>query len=126
MAISATARDTVDLPETGLNQPDSRTHDLLWQYCAHDLGRLRGQLGENWALLKAYNLDRAAAVELKQPQLALMQHFGFPGDRADRVEAHHGSDHADLGPQRPRNPAVLRGECGDALRLGTPCDRRLR
>lgn len=44
-----------------LTQPDERSHDELWRYCAHDRDGLRAQLGERWEQFKAYNLDRARA-----------------------------------------------------------------
>ena len=69
-----------------LGQPDTATRDGLWQYCAQNLARLRGELGEKWALLKAYDLDRAAAGELRQPQMALMQQFGFPAIEPEKLK----------------------------------------
>jgi pimeloyl-ACP methyl ester carboxylesterase len=61
-----------------LGDPDEATHDRLWERCAYDLGALRESLGERWALLKAYNLDRARAPGLAQVQHQLMADFGLP------------------------------------------------
>jgi pimeloyl-ACP methyl ester carboxylesterase len=58
--------------------PDEKTHDDLWRYCAFDLDRLRAQMGENWDLIKAYNLDRARTAALRTTQQGLMEQFGMP------------------------------------------------
>jgi pimeloyl-ACP methyl ester carboxylesterase len=60
-----------------LAEPTEDTHDRLWQRCAFDLDRMRDRMGESWAWLKAYNLDRARASELHATQHALMEHFGM-------------------------------------------------
>lgn len=71
-------------PEFGLaltefiTQPAEDTHDRLWQRCAFDLDRLRDGMGESWERLKAYNLDRARAANLKPTQQRLMEQFGVP------------------------------------------------
>lgn len=61
-----------------LGNPDEATHDRLWERCAYDLAALRESLGERWAALKAYNLDRARAPGLAQVQQQLMADFGLP------------------------------------------------
>ena len=42
-----------------LAEPDERTHDELWRYCALDLDGLRERTGDWWRAFAAYNLDRA-------------------------------------------------------------------
>jgi pimeloyl-ACP methyl ester carboxylesterase len=59
-------------------RPSSETHDGMWRRCAFDLDRMRARLGETWARLKAYNLDRALDPRLSAQQEKLMQEFGIP------------------------------------------------
>ena len=59
-------------------RPTAETHDRLWQQCAFDLDRLRERMGERWDRLRAYNLDRAGAADLKPAQRSLMEQFGLP------------------------------------------------
>lgn len=61
-----------------ITEPSPENHDRLWQRCAFDLDALRDRMGESWERLRAYNLDRARAPELKPTQLSLMEQFGFP------------------------------------------------
>lgn len=61
-----------------LAQPTGETHDRLWERCAFDLDALRDRMGESWAWLKAYNLDRARASSLQAAQHSLMEQFGLP------------------------------------------------
>lgn len=61
-----------------LAEPTAERHDRLWNLCAFDLDALRERLGERWAWIKAYNLDRAQAPELRATQHALMEQFGMP------------------------------------------------
>lgn len=61
-----------------LAQPDERTHDELWQYCAHDLVGLRERMGERWESFKAYNVDRATTPGVLAALGALMGAFGMP------------------------------------------------
>ena len=61
-----------------LAEPTEETHDRLWSRCAFNLDALRDRLGDHWQDIKAYNLDRAHAPELKSTQQALMEQFGFP------------------------------------------------
>ncbi|WP_292211602.1 alpha/beta fold hydrolase [Mesorhizobium sp.] len=59
-------------------EPSPENHDRLWQRCAFDLDALRDHMGESWERLRAYNLNRAQAPELKPTQQNLMEQFGFP------------------------------------------------
>ncbi len=58
-------------------QPSPETHEALWRRCAFDLDVLREALGERWALLEAYNLERATP-SLRRWQEELMAQFGLP------------------------------------------------
>lgn len=58
--------------------PSGETHDALWRYCAFDLDAMRNGMGETWDRLRAYNLDRAHASDLKETQHGLMDAFGLP------------------------------------------------
>jgi pimeloyl-ACP methyl ester carboxylesterase len=60
-----------------MSAPTEDAHDRLWSRCAFDLHAMRDRMGERWAWLKAYNLDRARAPGLKATQEALMEQFGF-------------------------------------------------
>jgi pimeloyl-ACP methyl ester carboxylesterase len=69
-------------------EPSPENHDRLWQRCAFDLDALRDRMGESWEHLRAYNLDRAQAPELKPIQQSLMERFGFaaiPPQELDRI-----------------------------------------
>ena len=59
-------------------EPNADTHDGLWRHCAHDLERLRDDMGERWAPFAAYNLDRARSPSVQAALGGLMQHFGLP------------------------------------------------
>jgi pimeloyl-ACP methyl ester carboxylesterase len=61
-----------------LTQPTEETHDGLWQHCAFDLDHLRARLGERWEWLRAYNVDRAGAPDLRTVLHGLMEEFGMP------------------------------------------------
>lgn len=70
-------------PEFGLAltdfiaRPTGATHDSLWRRCAFDLDAMRERMGESWEWLKAYNLDRARAPNLRAAQHSLMTQFGM-------------------------------------------------
>lgn len=61
-----------------IGEPTEDTHERLWRRCAFDLDRLRDQMGQNWDLIKAYNLDRARMPSLHATQQGLMEQFGMP------------------------------------------------
>jgi len=60
-----------------MSAPSEKTHDALWGYCAFDLDAMRSEMGEDWDRLKAYNLNRAYASDLKGTQHGLMALFGM-------------------------------------------------
>jgi pimeloyl-ACP methyl ester carboxylesterase len=60
-----------------ISEPTEDTHDRLWDQCAFDLHAMRNRMGERWAWIKAYDLDRARAPGLRAAQEALMEQFGF-------------------------------------------------
>lgn len=73
-----------------MTAPDGDSHDRFWQLCAYDLDSLRERMGDGWQRLRAYNLDRAAAAELKPTQHALFGLFGLPvipDDQLARIAA---------------------------------------
>ncbi len=59
-------------------RPSEDTHERLWRHCAHDLDRLRRQLGERWQPLEAYNLDRARTPSVMAAVHILMEQLGMP------------------------------------------------
>ena len=61
-----------------LSEPNERTHDELWRYCAHDLDRVRAGLGEHWEPFAAYNVARARTADAQAALGALMAQFGMP------------------------------------------------
>ncbi|MQA73528.1 MAG: alpha/beta fold hydrolase [Solirubrobacterales bacterium] len=69
-----------------LNAPGEQTHDGLWAHCAHDLDRLRGDMGDGWDRFKAYNVDRATTPSVAAALGALMGEFGFPAIPAAELE----------------------------------------
>ena len=60
-----------------VSEPNESTYDSLWARCAFDLPRLQRALGDSWALLKTYTLDRARTPQSGQAQHALMEAFGL-------------------------------------------------
>jgi pimeloyl-ACP methyl ester carboxylesterase/ubiquinone/menaquinone biosynthesis C-methylase UbiE len=69
-----------------MSEPGEETHDRLWRRCAFRLDDLRERLGKRWESIKAYNLDRARAPELRATQHALMEHFGFPAIAPEELD----------------------------------------
>ena len=61
-----------------LRAPTEETHDALWRQCAFDLDVMCRQMGEPWRSIKAYNLERARASNLRATQHRLMEIFGMP------------------------------------------------
>ena len=61
-----------------LQAPTEETHDTLWRHCAFDLDAMCRQMGESWRSIKAYNLERARASNLRATQHRLMEIFGMP------------------------------------------------
>jgi FAD/FMN-containing dehydrogenase/pimeloyl-ACP methyl ester carboxylesterase len=58
--------------------PNERTHDELWRYCALDLDRVRDALGDRWDPFAAYNVDRARTPSVMVAIGAEMERFGLP------------------------------------------------
>jgi FAD/FMN-containing dehydrogenase/pimeloyl-ACP methyl ester carboxylesterase len=67
-------------------EPTLQTHEGLWRHCAHDLDRLREDLGGRWDAFAAYNLDRARTPSVQTSLGALMQQFGLPAIPAPELE----------------------------------------
>jgi len=61
-----------------LQAPTEETHDALWRQCAFDLDVMSKQMDESWRSIKAYNLERARASNLRATQHRLMEIFGMP------------------------------------------------
>jgi pimeloyl-ACP methyl ester carboxylesterase len=61
-----------------LGQPTEDTRDGLFRQCFVDLDRLRDELGERWAPISAYALDRARTPAQQAALGVLMPHFGMP------------------------------------------------
>jgi pimeloyl-ACP methyl ester carboxylesterase len=61
-----------------LAEPDATTYAGLWRYCAHDVNRLRSDLGERWQTFIGYSLERVRSPEGNQALHAIMEHFGMP------------------------------------------------
>lgn len=68
-----------------LAQPNRRTHQNLWRYCAFDLDGLRGRMGEHWNPFETYNLDRARTPSVQAALHALMLQFGVPAIPKDEL-----------------------------------------
>jgi pimeloyl-ACP methyl ester carboxylesterase len=60
-----------------LAQPTEDTHDRFWQRCSFNLDSVREQLGQRWALLAAYNLDRIRTPRVQAALGSLMAQLGF-------------------------------------------------
>ena len=61
-----------------LAAPGSLTHDSLWQHCVFDLAALRTRMGEQFDVIKAYNLDRLDTPERLAALRSLMEQLGVP------------------------------------------------
>ena len=61
-----------------LAEPDEATFDGLWRYCAHDVDRVRTELGERWETFIGYSLERVRSPEGNQALHMVMEHFGLP------------------------------------------------
>jgi pimeloyl-ACP methyl ester carboxylesterase len=61
-----------------LADPNERTHQDLWRYCAFDLDRLRERMTGLWEPFEAYNLERARTPAVQRALTALMGEFGMP------------------------------------------------
>jgi pimeloyl-ACP methyl ester carboxylesterase len=59
-------------------QPAETTHEHLWRYCAHDLERLRAQMGDLWLPFQTYNVDRARTPSVQAAIATLMETLGAP------------------------------------------------
>ncbi|MGA7306401.1 MAG: alpha/beta hydrolase [Rhodothermales bacterium] len=57
--------------------PNPMTHDQFWTRCAYDLDALRSGLGDRWADLKTYNVDRAKSTHRREAAQVLIQQFGI-------------------------------------------------
>lgn len=71
-----------------LSSPGSLTHDRLWEHCAFDFATLRTRMGEQFDLIKAYNLDRVDAPGRLAALRSLMDQFGataIPPDILARI-----------------------------------------
>jgi pimeloyl-ACP methyl ester carboxylesterase len=61
-----------------LASPTAGSIDRLWARCAFDLDATRDRLGDRWAALSAYALDRAKAPTARAAMQSLMAVFGIP------------------------------------------------
>jgi pimeloyl-ACP methyl ester carboxylesterase len=61
-----------------LSAPGALTHDRLWNQCVFDLTTLRTRMGEQFDLIKAYNLDRVDAPGRRAAVRSLMEQCGAP------------------------------------------------
>jgi putative flavoprotein involved in K+ transport len=59
-------------------EPSAETHQRLWGLCAHDLARLRRQLGPVWEHFEAYNVERARTMTTQSAVQMLMTEFALP------------------------------------------------
>jgi pimeloyl-ACP methyl ester carboxylesterase len=60
-----------------LADPTEDTYDGVWEYCAHDLGRLRRTMGKPWDQLRAYNVERVRTPSVMAAVDSLMKQFGL-------------------------------------------------
>lgn len=73
-----------------LGAPSEHTHDGLWSQCVLDLTSLRSRLGDQWELIKQYNLVGVQTPAGIAALSAWMKVFGLPAIPADtlaRIEA---------------------------------------
>ena len=66
-----------------LGRPNDDTHDRLWQHCASDLDRLRGDMGAHWPAFQAYNVERIQTPSVQASLEVLMAEMGGPPIPAD-------------------------------------------
>ena len=65
-----------------LHTPNERTHDGLWSQCVFDLPGVQQQLGHEWQLIKAANLNGAGASGISALS-SWMNEFGIPAISAE-------------------------------------------
>jgi putative flavoprotein involved in K+ transport len=58
--------------------PSAETHQRLWGLCAHDLTRLRRQMGPLWEHFETYNVERARTGSTQSAIRILMTEFALP------------------------------------------------
>lgn len=68
-----------------LHAPNENTHDALWGQCVFDLEGVRQQLGHQWQLIKAANLDGTNATKFSALN-AWMSEFGIPAIPAEKLK----------------------------------------
>lgn len=59
------------------SDPNATTHDQFWDRCAYDLNALRNGMGDQWADLKTYNLDRVMAIDRRKEAQNLIEQFAM-------------------------------------------------
>ena len=69
-----------------LAEPDETTFADLWRYCAHDVDRVRRELGERWDSFISYSLERVRSPEGNRALHAVMEHFGLPAMQASELK----------------------------------------
>jgi pimeloyl-ACP methyl ester carboxylesterase len=76
--------------EAFFSDPNESTHDQFWERCAFDLDGLRNRMGNQWAVLKAHNLDRAQSVDRRTAAESLIEQFGIqpiPESDLEKIDA---------------------------------------
>ena len=68
-----------------LERPGETTFFRLWHYCAHDLERLRADMGEQWEAFVGYTLERVRSPEGQAALHQIMEHFGLPAIPAEEL-----------------------------------------
>lgn len=68
--------------ERYFGDPTEQTYDGLMRYCSYDFDALRGQLGDTWARLAAYAVDRGRTPGVLAATGALLSQFAVEIPRA--------------------------------------------
>jgi pimeloyl-ACP methyl ester carboxylesterase len=68
-------------------RPDVESHLELWRYCAHDIDRVRREMGDRWASFEAYNVGLLRTPSVKSAFGALMAELAppLPPDELARI-----------------------------------------
>ncbi len=68
-----------------LHAPNGSTHDGLWSQCVFDVAAVQQQLGDEWQLIKAANLEGASAAKIAALS-SWMSEFGIPAIPAETLK----------------------------------------
>ena len=91
-----------------LGSPTRGSYERLMEFCAFDLDRVREHLGARWDPFAAYAVELAGDDHVQAALGSLIGQFAA-ADPTGAARPDRRAHRPDLGPARPRDPAVGRG-----------------